>query len=417
MTTEQDIRTALVDEAAAAPQRQGSLAAVLTRGRRRRRGVRAAHLIGSALAVAALIGVPVTLLSDGPVDVSEVDGRGQIEIAGELFPIGEALETLGGSPVYASVPGPEPRFDTQRLGVEFPFQLGTPNLADSDLFDGPAVYIGTLLSAGETSEETAVALLEGKSGGVLGIGQKKQKCLAFSVIPFAASSLDLICADVAQPTPIDAGGAMWNPIDAGGAMWIGVPEGTAVVSVEVDGAPTVWQQPRSRIAIISFAPTQAPSSVRVVALDEDGREIAVIPVSAPVEHSELLYTFESGGIVYQFRAFPNQQGPDAPCVGVTTDLSSEVRSTMGCPTEQKEATEYAARISLGGAEFLVGYGLQEGETIQIPDAIHTFISDEVDGRRFFITQIPQAPNTEPITIEILTTDGTTRNLNAHEPNG
>lgn len=70
-----------------------------------------------------------------------------------------------------------------------------------------------------------------------------------------------------------------------------------------------------------------------------------------------------------------------------------------------------------GADFLVGYGLKEGETIQIPDAIHIFATDEFDGRRFFIVQIPQSADTDPYAIEILATDGTTRSLIAHRPSG
>ena len=131
---------------------------------------------------------------------------------------------------------------------------------------------------------------------------------------------------------------------------------------------------------------------------------------------ELLHTFETKGFTYGFWAFPNQQIPDASCVGLTRNVGTAMWSTMGCPTEKAEEIEYAARISLEGKEFLVGYGLRESETIQIPDAIHTFVSDQIDGRRFFIVQIPQAPDTDPYTIEILNADGTTRTLDAHVPN-
>ena len=398
MTTEQDIRTVLVDEASGAPPRQGSLGAVLTRGRRRRRTVRAAFLVGGALTVAALITVPATLLSDGPVDLAEVDDRGQIEIAGETFPVGEALETLGSSPIYASVPGPEPRFDTQRLGAEYPFQIGTPDLGDTDQIDGPAVYIGYLrLAIARPTENKTVVLIEERSGGFAG-----SQCLMFAS-PSGESPI-YTCAESSRD-------------NRSMPVWIGVPEGTAVVSFEVDGVPVAWQRPRSRVAVIPHTPTQAPSSVRVVAQHETAYEIAVLPITNPVTDDwELLHTFETKGFTYGFWAFPNQQIPDASCVGLTRNVGTAMWSTMGCPTEKAEEIEYAARISLEGKEFLVGYGLRESETIQIPDAIHTFVSDQIDGRRFFIVQIPQAPDTDPYTIEILNADGTTRTLDAHVPN-
>jgi len=259
MITEQDIRTALADEAAGAPQRGGSLQAVVTEGRRRGRRVRATYFVGAALVVAALIGVPVALLDDGPGEVVDAAGQ-QLVIDGETFPVGVLLDSPGGSPIFASILGPELQFDAQSLGVEAPFQVESPELVDADRIEGPAAYIGTVGTVGENSDGIPVTLFGARSGEEL-----SGKCLA---VAFPGGERPYYtCTD-------------WEGV-ANPSWWIGVPEGTAVVSLEVNGASVAWQRPRSRVVLIPYEVPEAVSSMRLVALDESGIEIAVLPASGP----------------------------------------------------------------------------------------------------------------------------------------
>lgn len=123
---------------------------------------------------------------------------------------------------------------------------------------------------------------------------------------------------------------------------------------------------------------------------------------------ELLDSFSSGDVVYEFRTYPNSQGPEAPCVGVEHDLETGGRrATMVCPTEASEEFEYASHVHASPWTFVVGYGLEAGETIAVDDATRVVTTEEINGRRFFLIQFGQ-PVDESFRVSVTRPDGTTR---------
>jgi hypothetical protein len=129
----------------------------------------------------------------------------------------------------------------------------------------------------------------------------------------------------------------------------------------------------------------------------------------------LLDTFSSGEVVYEFRIYGNSQGPQAPCVGIEFDLEIGGRhATMACPTESSEEFEYAAQIQTPPWTFLVGYGLEEDETIDVDDAIRVIVTDRINGRRFFLVQFGR-PVDDSFELPVTQPNGTTRFISVVPP--
>lgn len=99
----------------------------------------------------------------------------------------------------------------------------------------------------------------------------------------------------------------------------------------------------------------------------------------------------------------NDQGPDAPCVGVEVKSADETSVTVACPTLPTEEDQYAAVIRSDSEVFVVGFGLAQNETLVEDRFSDVFISNDVDGRRFFAAQLEDAEPVEAVTIS----DGTT----------
>lgn len=99
----------------------------------------------------------------------------------------------------------------------------------------------------------------------------------------------------------------------------------------------------------------------------------------------------------------NDQGPDAPCVGLEIATTDGTSVTVACPTSPTEEDQYAAVIGTDSGMFVVGFGLAENETLVADGFVDVFISDEVDGRRFFAAQLEDGEAVEAVTIS----DGTT----------
>jgi hypothetical protein len=103
----------------------------------------------------------------------------------------------------------------------------------------------------------------------------------------------------------------------------------------------------------------------------------------------------------------NDQGPDAPCVGVEMRTTDGTSVTVACPTLPTEEDQYAAVIGTDSGMFVVGFGLAENETLVADGFVDVFISDAVDGRRFFAAQLEDGEAVEAVTVS----DGmTTREL-------
>lgn len=129
----------------------------------------------------------------------------------------------------------------------------------------------------------------------------------------------------------------------------------------------------------------------------------------------LLDTFSSGDVVYEFRTYTNNQGPKAPCVGVEFDLETGVRrATMACPTESSEEVEYGAQVQASPWTFLVGYGLEDHETLDVDDAIRVITTERINGRRFFLIQFRQ-PVDDSYEVPVTRPDGTTQFISVVPP--
>lgn len=126
--------------------------------------------------------------------------------------------------------------------------------------------------------------------------------------------------------------------------------------------------------------------------------------------SVMFELFTSDGVTYEFGIFPNSQGPDAPCVGVSSEGLGGLITQMVCPTETVEEIEYAAVIDFRGVAFLVGFGLQEGESVVVPDAVRVLSTEPVDGRRFFLVQLAEVSGSEPFGVPVEKPDGTMRSI-------
>ena len=138
------------------------------------------------------------------------------------------------------------------------------------------------------------------------------------------------------------------------------------------------------------------------------------PPPPAAESPILLDSFSWGDVVYEFRAYPNSQGPEAPCVGLEYDLETgSRRATMACPTEASEELEYASHVQ-AYPWTLVGYGLEADETIAVGDAIRVIITEEIDERRFFLIQFGR-PVSESFQVPVTRPDGTTRFIAVASP--
>lgn len=112
--------------------------------------------------------------------------------------------------------------------------------------------------------------------------------------------------------------------------------------------------------------------------------------SDSLEESEFatLGTFHMRGAEYEFRTFPEFQEAEAPCIGLRTDSQGGLQSTIVCPTG--DDGQFAAAVNAHGSFFIVGFGLGDNESIaSIDGSIRVITTDRVDGRRFFLLQLPE----------------------------
>lgn len=109
---------------------------------------------------------------------------------------------------------------------------------------------------------------------------------------------------------------------------------------------------------------------------------------------EVLGTVDGHSVMLQ----DNSEGPNAPCVGVEVRTSVATMVTVACPTLPAEEDAYAATITVDSKVFVVGFGLSESETVVDDGFGDIFVSDEVDGRRFFAAQVTDGEVVEAVTI-------------------
>ena len=97
---------------------------------------------------------------------------------------------------------------------------------------------------------------------------------------------------------------------------------------------------------------------------------------------------------------------------MTEAFTGGIASVFTCPTEPSDGSGYAAILDLRRTVFVVGFGLQEGESIVLPDAIRVLDTDSVDGRRFFLIQLAEQASSESLEVPITNPDGTVRFITA-----
>ncbi|MEM9892098.1 MAG: hypothetical protein AAF962_14635 [Actinomycetota bacterium] len=153
----------------------------------------------------------------------------------------------------------------------------------------------------------------------------------------------------------------------------------------------------------------APGLVAVVVL------VASCSSAGPANPDDalLLADLDIGGVQHDFGLFPNQQGPDAPCVGVSLSADDSSTTTMACPTEVSESPEYAAVLELDTGSFIVGYGLAPGESITARTANGVALADGPDGETFFVIRLRESPGPDAVDLLITTATGGVRTLSAH----
>ena len=129
--------------------------------------------------------------------------------------------------------------------------------------------------------------------------------------------------------------------------------------------------------------------------------------------STTLSSFRSNGVEYDFVSVANNQGPDAPCIGVVGHFESHVTATTACPTDDAATDTYGAVIEVDRAVFVVGYGLDKGETIDVPDATRVLVTEPVDDLRFFLLELWANPPTGTFEVVVARPDGGTRTIPAY----
>ncbi len=95
----------------------------------------------------------------------------------------------------------------------------------------------------------------------------------------------------------------------------------------------------------------------------------------------------------------NQQNSEVPCVGVEVTDGEGTTATTSCPTGPAEPSDYGAEIIAADRRFVVGFGLERGETITNDGLRAVFISDEIDGRRYFAAEVAGDAALEQLTID------------------
>ncbi len=136
-------------------------------------------------------------------------------------------------------------------------------------------------------------------------------------------------------------------------------------------------------------------------------------VDGPIE----LDTMVAGGTAYALGLAPNQQGFDAPCVGLSFSDTGASHSSMACPMDESEADEYASTIEAGERFFIVGYGLADGETVMTGAARQVLVANDADGRLYFAIELAARPGSGPVPLTVTAPSGETRTIAAFGHSG
>ncbi len=129
--------------------------------------------------------------------------------------------------------------------------------------------------------------------------------------------------------------------------------------------------------------------------------------------SILLAQFLADDELHNLLLTPNQQGPDAPCVGISRMADAGTSLEAACPTEASERVEFAAAIEIEAGTFVVGYGLRPKETIDTPGSIQSFVRIGPGMVGYFLVELPDSPGTDRFELVVTSPDGSTRTITSH----
>lgn len=124
----------------------------------------------------------------------------------------------------------------------------------------------------------------------------------------------------------------------------------------------------------------------------------------------VLDSFQTADADYEFISSRNEQAPDASSIRVNAMFDDATTITVSCPTDDADEATFAAAIQIRDTFFVAGYGLIDGESIAMADAIRTLATEEIDGRRYFLVQLRNQPEPGPVPIPIAAADGTSRTI-------
>lgn len=131
------------------------------------------------------------------------------------------------------------------------------------------------------------------------------------------------------------------------------------------------------------------------------------------DEAKPLTVFGAQNVRYELGLYPNSQGPDAPCVGVSHSNADGSSVTMACPTEDDEETTYTATLEAGSGFFVVGYGIEANETITAEGAVQTTITQDQSGRYYFAIELRADPGPDPFDLKVTSPEGSTRSIPSH----
>lgn len=137
----------------------------------------------------------------------------------------------------------------------------------------------------------------------------------------------------------------------------------------------------------------------------------LVSCNAPAQQ-DALATFDSRGREYTFATSPNNQGPDTPCVTLAFDVPGGRRAAITCATDDAEAKELATAFEFEDAVFVIGYGLESGESIVEPGALRILVPADAE-RGYFVVQFPRGVLDPSLTVQSV--DGAKREIPITRP--
>jgi hypothetical protein len=266
----------------ATPSREGDLAAVIARGRRRRQTVLRGKAFGVMVAVVAAMGSAV-FLSPGRHPIGGGDQLAELELPGglvvEVHP--DPVEKQGAL-VYVGRLGPAPTFDTTILGTEIALvrrpatDLIVPPAGDSQKKN--ALHASTLVYLGDLNG--AQIALQVSDLGPLGLGS------------------DILCVFWGNGTRITGGGdcefsdspasrVTADPPIGSLLLWTRLPANASVVILELPDGSRYWQRPTARTAFFNLPDGRSLHDTQLSVLDADG---SVLTTGIPTDLQQAVPT-------------------------------------------------------------------------------------------------------------------------------